>query len=137
MAKYKRLTREDRYTIERLLASKKSVSEISDRLGFHRSSIYKEIKRNKCLNGRYKGRDAWTKTLSHYYAKLYQGAFNPYKIKGWVEDQIIIKLNEGWSPEQISNRLKNEHKIFISFQSIYNYVYQSGKRGSDLHKTLR
>ena len=46
-------------------------------------------------------------------------------------------LRKDWSPEQISGRLKHEHGMTISHETIYQYVYEDKKDGGDLHTHLR
>jgi IS30 family transposase len=48
-----------------------------------------------------------------------------------------MKLSEGWSPEQISNRLRIEKKVKISTEGIYKFIFSCGRRGEKLHCFLR
>lgn len=145
MERYRRITRKDRYQIQRFLTSGKSISWISDALGFHRSSIYREVSRgivvknvrtNTTPLGEYSAykahHDAYSKQ-SERRGCFYKG----HKIKGWVEDQIRLKITEGWSPEQISNRLRIEKQIMISTEGIYKFILSCKRRHEDLHKYLR
>jgi IS30 family transposase len=144
METYRRLTRADRYQIERYLAAGKRTRWISDQLGFHRSNIYREINRGKIRKGikggkqkgEYSALEAHRRFKDRNYDRL-GVSYKGYKIKGWVEDQIIIKLNEGWSPEQIAHRLKMEKEISISHEGIYKFILSCKKRGGELHKCLR
>ncbi len=145
MEKYRRITRKDRYQIQKYLAAGKTKNWISDRLGFHRSSIYREIMRgivttslpsNTTRKGHYSALKAnrdRLMSLSNRRGILYQGS----KIKGWVEDQIRIKISDGWSPEQIAHRLKMEKEITISVEAIYKYLLSCKKRNDELYKYLR
>lgn len=145
MEQYRRLTRRDRYQIEKHLARGKSVRWIADRLGFHRSSIYREKRRGTITvgvtGGKKRGeysaikahRDFLSTESSARRGFLYRG----WKIKGWVEDQIRIKISKGWSPEQISKRLLIEKNISISPEGIYKFIFSCKKRNETLHKFLR
>ncbi len=145
MEKYRRLTRADRYQIERYLAAGKRIQWISDELGFHRSSIYREMVRGKIRKGvpggkkkgEYSALEAHRRFIEVFRDSRIGIEYRGYKIKGWIEDQIAIKLNEGWSPEQISNRLKMEKGISISHEAIYKFILSCKKRGGELHKCLR
>jgi len=46
-------------------------------------------------------------------------------------------LKKGWSPEQLSGRLKRDSKINISHETIYRYIYSNQKHGGRLYKYLR
>ncbi len=144
MEKYRRITRKDRYQIQKYLALGKSKRWISNALGFHRATIYREIERGKNLKGTpgksrrgdYNGWEAHRKYIDRNYERRGY-AYKGFKIKGWIEDQIRMKLSEGWSPEQISNRLKMEKSISISTEGIYKYILSCKRRGEELHKYLR
>jgi IS30 family transposase len=145
MRKYRRLTRADRCHIEQALSLGKSPNRIANETGFHRSSIYREIKRGTIKRGvtggkkkgEYSAREAQRRAIDVFRESRQGLDYRGYKIKGWVEDQIILKLNQCWSPEQISHRLKLEHKISISAEAIYKYIFSMQRRGFELHKRLR
>ena len=65
MATYRRVAYEDRCHISALLQAKVTVSEISKALGFHKSSIHREISRNK-HHGGYTASLASKKTQKRY-----------------------------------------------------------------------
>jgi IS30 family transposase len=46
-------------------------------------------------------------------------------------------LGEGWSPEQISGRLRRERRLRISHETIYKYVWADKHAGGSLHLFLR
>lgn len=79
MQKYTHLTLEQRYQISALLKSNISISEIARQLGYHKSTISREIKRNTGKRG-YRPKQANTlaktrKANNHYqlndFAKAY------------------------------------------------------------------
>ncbi len=145
MERYRRITRKDRYQIQRFLTAGKSICWISIALGFHRSSIYREKSRgivvqNVSTNTTAKGDYSAYKAHCNAHDKrvLRRGtSYKGYKIKGWVEDQIRMKISLGWSPEQISNRLRIEKNISISTEGIYKFILSCKRRHEDLHKYLR
>ncbi|VAW50891.1 hypothetical protein MNBD_GAMMA05-2375, partial [hydrothermal vent metagenome] len=51
---YKQLTSGDRYTISSLRKQGFSVADIAIALDRDRSTIYREVKRNSCADGRYR-----------------------------------------------------------------------------------
>jgi IS30 family transposase len=46
-------------------------------------------------------------------------------------------LTEGWSPEQISGRLRREGSLRISYETIYKYIWSEKHAGGSLHLCLR
>lgn len=122
MKGYRRLTRKDRITIERMLKQGKTQIEIAELLGFHRSSISRELRRNKALHGPYRWRGAHAKAtrVMPHPALGYRR-----KIEGALEELVSQLLEERLSPEQISRRLKHERaKWRVSHETIYKWVYK-------------
>lgn len=50
---YKKLTYNDRKIIENELKNKTPISKIADEIGVHRATIYNELKRCGCKDGKY------------------------------------------------------------------------------------
>ena len=71
MTNYKQLGQEQRYVIGRLIRQGKSKNEIADVLGYHKSTIGRELKRNTPKRGRgakeYNPQRAQLKTLLYSY----------------------------------------------------------------------
>lgn len=64
----------------------------------------------------------------------------PLKLEGDSElrQHITQQLKQGWSPEQIAGRLKEEHEInVISHETIYAYIYSKQGLTSELHVYLK
>lgn len=121
MRKYRRLTRADRIIIERRLEQGKSKTEIAEELGFDRSSISREIKRNKAVKGPYRWRGAQAKAVD---SKRQLESYSR-KIEGPLEELVVQWLEACLSPEQISNRLKLENAQWnISHETIYQWIYK-------------
>lgn len=122
MREYKRMSFEDRCHISALLRRKFSILEISKETGFHKTSIYRELRRNNkyfgcLLKEKYDPQYAHSRAL---YRKKFSGrkSIINTKLKSLIEE----KLKMTWSPEKISGRLYLEKKVKISFQSIYNFI---------------
>lgn len=98
-----------------------SVREIARRLGRDVSVISRELKRNKFKDG----------YVAIHAQNLAEKRTYQIKKKCWwrqsqLYSYVIEKLRSGWSPEQISGRLRleNEQQI-ISYESIYRFIYDS------------
>ena len=117
--KYHRLSYEERYYIKKEMTSK-SREEIAKSLGRAKSSIVRQINRNKDEFGDYVPNIAQLKTIERN--KLKYQSFK--KITSKVEKYIAEKLKLKWSPEQISGRMKREKVAKISTKQIYRYISQ-------------
>ena len=138
---YKQLTKEDRIEIAVLLKTNHSITQISIILKRSKSTISRELIRNKQFeyeNGDKNGNGsrAYNYSLAHKQTTLRRIIANKSrpKINTQISEYIYSKLQLNWSPEQISGRLKHDDKIPISYQTIYNYIYLNHK---DWIKRLR
>lgn len=129
--KYRRVTSEDRLRIKDGLDVGLSKTEIADKLGFHKSTIGREITRNKGRRG-YRPKQAHLLAVTREESK-----HGPYKMNPVIMVQIMERLELKWSLEQISNRLRTEGKESISTESIYKLIDEDRKTGGDLWRHLR
>lgn len=130
MKKYSRVSYETRCQIDAFLQAKFSIPEIAKRLGYHKSTVYRELKRNLNYSGTY------TPKSAHNLAReRYRRCRKNYLMTGVVLDLVIEKLKLGWSPEQISGRLKKEKIKVPSHSSIYKFIY--GNRCREKQKSYR
>lgn len=122
---YKHLTLNDRNKIKVLNKEGYSSRTIAKILGFHHSTIARELKRCK---SEYKANTAEKDSK-------YKSSFKGRKIKTSKEivETIKEKLNLRWSPEQISNTVFNGK---LSFKTIYTWIY-SGIIDFDIKKLRR
>lgn len=128
---YRRVTSEDRLRIKDGLEAGLSKSELADKLGFHKSTIGREISRNSGGRG-YRPKQAHAKAVEREEAK-----HGPYRMNPVIMCEIEERLKVKWSPEQISNRLRVEGKETVSTETIYKFIRQDYENGGDLWKHLR
>lgn len=121
MSDYTHLSIADRRRFYTLLEMKLPITEIAKRLSKHRSTLYRELNRNSELEG-YFPKVAQLKTQERAKQK------HPSKLQtnGVLRDYVVRSLKKGWSPEQISGRMKY-HKLsfYACHESIYQFIYQS------------
>ena len=128
MAKYTRITYNERCRIRQYLKEGLSQQEIADSLRRSKSTISSEIRR--------KGMTADSYNPIHAQAdvKFKRGLIKRNrKIKGALEASIqLLLLERRWSPEQISCWLKIHYpsieELHISPEAIYKYIYRSPNR---------
>ena len=109
-----------------------TATEIAQMLDRHKSTIYRELNRNKDEHGIYTAGGATKKMLDRRGKKYKRFA----KITPEVKQYIIDNLKVKWSPEQIAGRLMKEKKAKISTKLIYNYIRNDKLNGGKLYKLL-
>lgn len=130
MKHYTHLTYEQRYQISGLLQTKTSISEIARIVGCHKSTISREIKRNKGQRGY---RPAQAQRLA-----TERKTNNSAQITEFGWSYIEYLLNQYYSPEQITGRLRLlGWQDVPSHETIYQYIYTDKKAGGELYKILR
>lgn len=129
--KYRRVTYEDRIRITEFIREGKNEVEMAAILGFHKSTIGRELKRNSGGRGyRFKQAQDFADTreaLKHF----------PLKMTDRMIGVIKKKLEIKWSPEQISCRLKKEKLPSVSAETIYKFIYKDKENGGELWRNLR
>ncbi len=117
-----KITLQERELIFQLLSQKKSISEISNQLNRHISSIYREIKR--LPKGKYSPTEAHTQAFIKA-----QNSKKKEKLQNKeLQDYVLEKLYNYWSPEQISKRLfidyPDDDSMRVSHETIYRFIYK-------------
>jgi IS30 family transposase len=132
---YRQLTVDDRYQIQILGTEKFTPTEIAERLGFHRSTIVRELKRNSepAMLHAYTAKRAQKKTRQRRVDKGKRSR----KLQGSLQAIVEALLRRSWSPEAIAGRLRLEQKITISHETIYQHVIRDSKAMGYLRYCLR
>ena len=125
------LTQEDRYHIYALKKVGKSQKQIALEIGKDKSTISRELRRNKGARG-------YRPNQAHELACLRrEEVARPSVLTLEVITLLIPLLEEKWSPEQISGWLKKNHSISISHETIYQFVLEDKENGGTLYTNLR
>lgn len=123
MNKYKQLTKSERQEISILSSRGYKPIEIAREIGVHRSTIGREIQRNKRKTGEYDAKRATEKArVRRRYAKTQVRKLIKYpEMRKFVEQGLEVYK---WSPEQISGRwsVENPDEPRISTVTIYKYL---------------
>lgn len=105
-------------------------TEIALQIGVHKSTISREIKRNRGQRG-YRYKQAHRLALGRRIDKV-----KPC-IDGGTWAFIETLVREDWSPEQIHGWMKDNMDISVSHEWIYQYIFQDKQNGGNLHTHLR
>ena len=130
---YRQLTQAQRYQIWSLRETKHNLREIGCKVGVHYSTVSRELRRNKSLNG-YEASSAHNQSISRR-----QAATKHNKVSDKTDDFIRKGLALGWSPESISQRMKREglsEKERLSHPTIYARVMKDKYHGGLLYQAL-
>ena len=128
--KYSQLTIRERYIIEDLIQEGKTQNYIADKLGRNKSTISRELARNKDKNGIYCAESAEDLAQNRCQRKRFQQFTE--SVISIIEDKLI----DHWTPEQISAYLKDQENVYISHELIYQYLAFDREQGGQLHKLL-
>jgi len=133
---YVHLNARERMSIFYLNQSGVSLREIGRKLNRSHTSISRELTRNKRQCGTY-----WDEAAQYFSEQRksiprHSKRFNHDALK----DYVIQKLEIGWSPEIISNRLKrdhpNSHNMRVSTEAIYQWIFRDAMMDGQLHMNL-
>ncbi len=130
MGDYRQLAQEQRYAIFTLLQTGHNQTKIAAGIGVHKSTISRELRRNKGLRG-YRHKQAHDLAQ----ARKRQKARRRIDAGTWAFIERLIQKE--WSPEQISGWMKNEMGYSISHERIYQYILQDKQTGGQLYQHLR
>lgn len=135
---YCHLSEKDRILLRILLEKHYSKSKIANILNVHRSTIYREIKRNGWTHWFSKRRYYIGSKAQNYYLKRRRRSSRLEQDKK-LRDYVYAKLRSGWSPWQIEGRLKLENKgqCLISHEMIYRHIYGDFGIRNRFYKRLR
>jgi IS30 family transposase len=128
--KYKQLAAEERFLIAVMRHRGVSLAGITRFLGRHRSTIGREVNRNRSgYDGGYRSARAHEKTEARRERSRRNMQFGKAEI-GWVATLI----RERWSPEQISGYLKKCGELRISHETIYRHIWRDKKGRNPTHE---
>ncbi len=138
--RYVRLSASEREEVSRLLVEGVRPADIARRLGRHRSTISRELRRNGGSAPRYRAPAAQDRAdrIAHIPRK-------PHALDGndALRQYVLAHLRSRWSPEQIAQRLPVEYpddaRMRISHEAIYEWiaVQPRGTLKRELARALR
>jgi IS30 family transposase len=133
---YTHITPSQRNELSVLLRVRTKQKDIAKLLKKHRTTIWREQRRNGSRNGKYHAGKAKEKAQQRQ-VKAHE---KRRKIENspWLQRHIRKRISKRWSPEQIGGRLKTRYpdnkEKHVGKDSVYAYIYGHGQ---DLVKYLR
>lgn len=123
MKKYKHLSFEERFTIEKLWSGEVAIREMAEFLGRSPNTISRELKKN-IVNGLYDAKKAQQKR----YQRRWRAKRQCLKVAmdSFLVNFVETKLEKKWAPKNISGYLHTELGIQCSAKAIYKYIEHRG-----------
>ncbi|PSK86305.1 helix-turn-helix protein [Limimaricola soesokkakensis] len=121
---YAQLALEERRKIERWRHARVSVTEMARILQRHRSTIFRELRRNHF-------QDSCMPKVVGYFAMAAQLRTSDRRARQrklirhpQLRDQVVDRIKDGWTPEQIAGRMRIERApLRVCQETIYRYIY--------------
>jgi IS30 family transposase len=130
---YQQLSQEERYMIASLSRSRLSKAEIGRELGRSTSTITRELARNRCTHD-----DGYRAETAHSYAtarRKRNRRGSQFSLEQWA---LVLRLiRNDFSPEQVSDVIREYCDFTISHETIYKYILYDKKKGGSLYTHLR
>jgi IS30 family transposase len=131
--KYHHLSAEERYAIAAMRQQKMGVTEMAQQLGRHRSTLYREVKRNQSVHdGRYRASHAVEKASGRQRRSCRNFQYGPTEFR-----PIAALIRQRFSPEQIVGRRQLEGQASMSHETIYQWIWTDKRCGGTLWQHLR
>jgi transposase, IS30 family len=127
---YTQLTKEARYQIFALKEAGQTQTQIAKIVGCDKSTISRELKRNRKETG------YWPGYAQQQALRRRRQSHQP-RIREQTWQTVERLLDQDWSPQQITERLRLERQPSVSPERIYLYIYADKRRGGTLYQHLR
>ena len=144
---YRHLGLDERRRVFRLVDARTQVGDIAAALGRHRSTIYRELARNRVQL------EPELRRYRYYETAYFEGYFpltaqdlaqkrrqRRRKLLGneSLRSYVVSKLRAFWSPQQIAGRLQlsSESEGTVCHETIYQYIYGPEGRAAGLYRHL-
>src|SRR5271157_452485 len=121
--RYEQLSLRERIEIYRLHADGKSLRCIAGVLGRSPATISRELKRNGKAGKKWTGGYDPQRAQRLMLRRHARGRAHKLERQPQLREQVLQRLAQGWSPEQIAGRLAlAPGSDRISYESIYRYI---------------
>ena len=130
---YHQITSGERYRLSALRRQGYSNPQIARTLGRHRSTIWREVRRNAHpTDGRYKVEKAIERASGRRRRSRSHPRFSAQQLS-----QVWQLIRQRLSPEQVAGHLRRTGGLCISHETIYRHLWLDKRRGGCLHRHLR
>jgi len=136
--RYSQLTLLDRRRLHQLMERKVPVGEIARQLGRHRSTIYRELKRNTFHDAEFPEYSGYYSGIANDISKERRRRLRKLRRHPQLRDLVIDRLKAHWSPEQIAGRLLADgvSTVRVCPETIYRFIYCKEDYALELYRHL-
>ena len=134
---YGRPDLDERRTLFRLVEARRPVGEIAARLGRHRSTIYRELGRDRFRDGDPGFCGYFPLTAQELADRRRRRRRKPAADDG-LQAHVVERLKAGWSPRRIAGRLEHEapDRPSVCHETIHRHVHGPDGRRDGLYRHL-
>ncbi|WP_018239840.1 IS30 family transposase [Ensifer sp. BR816] len=135
---YLQLTLPDRRRLHQLIERKVPVGEIARQLGRHRSTIYRELKRNTFHDADFPEYSGYYSGIANDISKERRRRLRKLRRHPQLRELVIEQLKALWSPEQIAGRLLADgvSAVRVCTETIYRFIYGKEDYPLELYRHL-
>jgi IS30 family transposase len=132
------MLRADRRRLFHLRERKVSVAEIARQLGRHRSTIYRELKRNTFHDHEFPEYSGYYSGIANDISKERRRRLCKLRRHPQLRELVIDRLKARWSPEQIAGRLLADgvSPVRVCQETIYRFIYGKEHYALELYRNL-
>jgi transposase, IS30 family len=121
---YSQIDMDERRKIARWRTAGISVDVIAEKLGRHRSTIFRELRRNAFTDSQMPELNGYYCVTANDMARDRRAKLRKLARFSHLRQSVIERIMHGWSPQQIAGRLQLErHPICVSHETIYKFAY--------------
>ncbi|HAU74725.1 MAG TPA: IS30 family transposase [Agrobacterium sp.] len=134
---YSHIDMDERRKIARWRTAGLTVDIIAEKLGRHRSTIFREIRRNMFIDDAISNLNGYYCVTAHDMACERRTKLRKLMRFSHVRQSVIDRIMHGWSPQQIAGRMRLErHPVSVSHETIYKFAYSSDGQAIKLWRHL-
>jgi len=136
-SEYGHLTLDERRRMFQLREARQPVALIAATLGRHKSTIYRELRRN-FFRGEGPEWQGYFPVTADKVARDRRQRLSKLVARADLRDHVIDRLQVGWSPQQIAGRLGQsaDGPGRVCHETIYRFIYGRDGRERDLYRYL-
>ncbi|ORE91093.1 transposase, IS1086 [Stappia sp. 22II-S9-Z10] len=110
---------------------------MAEKLGRHRSTIFRELRRNWFEDSELPGVVGYFAFAAHTVSANRRHRMRKLVRYPELRDAVIERIRHGWSPEQIAGRLAHErHTVRVCHETIYRFAHSKDGREMNLWRVL-
>jgi IS30 family transposase len=134
---YSQIDMDERRKIARWRTAGISVNVIAEKLGRHRSTIFREIRRNAFEDRQYPELSGYFCVTANAIACERRAKLCKLARFSHLRQSVVDCIMGGWSPQQIAGRMRLEHHpVSVSHETIYKFAYSSDGQAIKLWRHL-